>query len=81
MTRIHQQLRRCVVSSDCLECPLPLCKHDGEAGQAVYQAWLRERETSSTKKMLLAGESTREIAQATGVTLRTVFRRKAKMAS
>ena len=79
MSKPHQQLAPCQVSPDCLECPLELCKHDGAAGQAEYDRWRMRDSRERTRELVEAGATAQEIALETGVTLRTAYRRRAKL--
>ena len=62
----------CDVSSSCLSCPLPLCKHDAPRGQTA-------RIKNAPRNLLIAeayhsGEDTGLIASRFNITSRSIFR-------
>jgi len=76
----------CDVSSDCLQCPLELCKHDNPV---YYRRWKRirdgqvelglpknrkEKRIMEVKLRIAEGISAREIAKEHGISIRTVRR-------
>ena len=65
--------RGCEHSDSCLECPLPLCKHD-MPHPTVKTAGRAERELIIAQEVIDQNLSYQEAAQRLGVTLRTVFR-------
>ena len=62
----------CDLFSSCLRCPLPRCRYDEQAEGRRPARMLRDREIM--RQRALAGRSVAELAQAFGVSKRTVQR-------
>ncbi|MBI4299946.1 MAG: helix-turn-helix domain-containing protein [Chloroflexi bacterium] len=62
----------CEVAPACLDCPLPLCKHD-DPGQ-VRRAERRQRDSEVVRLRKEEGLSAREIASRLGISKRSVYR-------
>ena len=76
MSNRAYEFQPCLVSPDCLECPLAQCKYDDQAG---YQAWLQvQLGVVATKETAVAmkqeGKKVRQISEELGVSNRTVLR-------
>ena len=64
----------CEVSTSCLSCPLPECKHDNPGAYYRHTTWLKLQQAG------LTFSSTRmEIAQCLGVRVREIRRIKARL--
>lgn len=64
--------RLCEVSANCLNCPLPACKHDD---LRYYQWWKRSLILDQpVAELAAAGLGALEIAAQMGITERTVYR-------
>ena len=69
--KFHQD-NGCEVSTSCLACPLPACKHDNPL---FYQRWRRQvRDRHIVRQMKQRGLSVSRAALVFQVTERTIFR-------
>ena len=68
--------RGCDVAPKCLECPLPQCKHDDPLG--YVRGLMQQRDALILEEMEQRGLSVEEAAQVFGITVRTIFRVKAR---
>ena len=67
----------CEASTKCLECPLPQCKHDDPA---AYQRWRRQRlDAARIATMNRENLTVAEAAERFNITIRTVFRIRARV--
>jgi hypothetical protein len=61
-----------VISTSCLECPLPQCKYDDLEGATE---WLQARRSVKVESRKGISQRVKELARELGVTERTVWRR------
>ena len=61
----------CRYSPSCLDCPLPLCRHDDPGGE-IRQ--VRARRDRRVLQHLRRGASVLEVARQTGIGKRTLYR-------
>ena len=66
----------CEIAPKCLECPLPQCKHDDPSG--YVRGLTQRRDARILEEMEQRGLSVDAAAQVFGVTVRTIFRVKAR---
>lgn len=62
----------CALSPSCLECPLPRCRYDEQAGGTRAATRLRDKEL--LRQRTLASKNVAELAKSFGVSKRTVQR-------
>ena len=68
----HYQDTGCSVSRTCLACPLPVCRYELDIGQ--QRGALTQQRDSMIRKIRVAGGTAAQIAEAAGVSTRTVYR-------
>ena len=69
----------CVISSKCIECPLPECKYDDPLWYAKYRTISKYRVVLYLLKMPHTTEDMQNMARHYNLTTRTLFRLKKKM--
>jgi DNA-binding CsgD family transcriptional regulator len=68
--------RGCEVSTKCLKCPLPVCKHDDPG---PYQNWKREKKYAEIISEIQRGDTTAVIAARHGYAVSHIAQIKARM--
>ena len=75
--RLHFPDLGCAVSSGCLDCPLPLCKHDDWSGYCRWKTQLNHRAIAAAWEETAGADKSQRVAAVAerfGVTNRTVWR-------